>query len=365
MTNKLFVFILCCSQAGAAELNQTDSLGKSLFHDVRLSEPAGQSCASCHSSKTAFTDPSQIFPTSKGITGHYGSRNAPTLKYLGTIPPRTRIIEAGQETYQGGLFWDGRVDTLEQQTEHPLLNPIEMNNPDKMSVVKKVREGGYQTQFDAVFGKGALADDKRAFGFITAAITAYLRSAELNAFNSKYDNYLAGKAELSEKALKGLELFEDENKGNCAACHPSRSVIDQQTGFEVPPVFTDFTYDNLGVPFNPNNRFLDTPSPHNPYGKHFIDRGLGLQDSLKNVRHYGKFKVPTLRNVELTAPYMHNGAFTTLKEAVDFYNTRDVDDKWGRPEVASTVNTRELGDLKLTDDEVEAIVEFLKTLTDG
>ena len=142
----------------------------------------------------------------------------------------------------------------------------------------------------------------------------------------KYDHWLRGETELSEQELRGLKLFEAEDKGNCAACHPSRPAADGS-----PPLFTDFTYDNLGVPRNPENPFYSLPSDLNPDGFAFVDLGLGktVNDPAQN----GKFRVPTLRNVAVTAPYMHNGVFKTLFNVVAFYNTRDVAE-WPAPEVS-------------------------------
>ena len=188
------------------------------------------------------------------------------------------------------------------------------------------------------------------------AIAAFEESAEFNPFNSKYDLYLAGKAKLNAKEKKGVALFEDPKKGNCAACHPSRPT---ENGF--PPLFTDFSYDNLGVPKNPDNPFYTLDKSYNPLGEKYVDLGLG--GILKKPSENGKFKVPGLRNVALTAPYMHNGVFKTLKEVVQFYNTRDRGN-WPPPEVPETVNKKELGNLGLTDDELDAIVAFLNTLSD-
>jgi len=344
----------------SVELSEVELLGKQLFFDARLSKPEGQSCSSCHSPEFAFTDPDKTKPTSKGaISSLFGSRNSPTLMYLATVQPRINIVEAGMETFSGGFFLDGRADTLEEQVEGPLMNPVEMANTSKMDIVKKVRSLGYGPKFNKVFGKKSFYDDRRAFSFIAAALASYQRSRELNLFTSKYDLWLAGKVELSALEKQGLDIFEDEEKGNCAACHPNRPINGK------PPLFTDFTYDNLGVPLNKKNPFLNNPKEFNKYGSHFIDRGLGLQDSLRDIHHYGKFRVPTLRNIALTSPYMHNGVFDTLEEVVEFYSTRDTDDKWGKLEVSSTVNMRELGDLKLSDSDLKSLVAFLKALTDG
>ena len=172
------------------------------------------------------------------------------------------------------------------------------------------------------------------------AIEAYENTSEVNPFSSKYDYWLRGETELSEQELRGLKLFEAEDKGNCAACHPNRISEDGSL-----PLFTDFTYDNLGVPRNPENPFYSLPPELNPDGFAFVDLGLGktVNDPAQN----GKFRVPTLRNVEVTPPYMHNGVFKTLFNVVAFYNTRDVAE-WPEPEVAENVNMEELGDLGLT-----------------
>jgi len=162
---------------------------------------------------------------------------------------------------------------------------------------------------------------------------------------------------LTEKELRGLALFEDENKGKCALCHISQPGQDGS-----PPLFTDFTYDNLGVPKNPENPFYELPPKFNPDGEDFVDYGLG--GILGLPEEMGKFKVMTLRNIAITPPYMHNGVFNTLHEVVDFYNTRDLGG-WPPPEVPENVNQEELGDLGLTEAEVDTIVAFLETLTDG
>ena len=189
------------------------------------------------------------------------------------------------------------------------------------------------------------------------AIEAYEKTSEVSPFNSKYDHWLRGETELNEQELRGLKLFEAEDKGNCAACHPSKPAEDGS-----PPLFTDFTYDNLGVPRNPENPFYSLPPELNSDGFAFVDLGLGkiVTDPAQN----GKFRVPTLRNVAVTDPYMHNGVFKTLFSVMAFYNTRDVTE-WPAPEVAENVNMEELGKLGLTNQELEDLVVFLRTLTDN
>lgn len=330
------------------------SLGHKIFFDTNLSNPPGQACSSCHDPKTAFSDPILDLPVSRGVVeGKTGTINTPIVMYTAFIPAFHFNPEEG--LFIGGQFLDGREFSLEAQAKKPFLNPDEMNNPDKASVIEKIRNASYVDEFKLVFGQDALDDVDKAYDYVAAALASFERSAILNPFTSKYDFYLAGVVKLSEQEERGLQLFEAENKGNCAACHPSRPVDGK------PPLFTDFTYDNLGVPSN--QKILKIK------GAEFVDIGLGktVKDNpnAEAGADNGKFKVSSLRNIAKTAPYMHNGVFTSLKEVVDFYNTRDTDGKWAKPEIAATMNTEELGDLGLSDQEVDDIVVFLRTLSDG
>jgi cytochrome c peroxidase len=350
-----------------------EHLGRILFNDTRLSEPAGQSCASCHDAKFATTDPDKWTPTSQGVDPKlFGNRNTPTAMYM-AFSPAFHFDEA-EGLYLGGQFLDGRAATLEEQAKGPFLNLLEMANTSKQQVVDKVRRADYAHLFKRVYGPDIFSDTDSAYDKIADAIAAFERTRVFNKFTSKYDAWLAGKARLSDQEMRGLELFEREDKGNCAACHPSQPAEDG-----TPPLFTDFSYDNLGIPRNPHNLFYKMKRQFNPDGRNFVDRGLGEFVGL--ATEDGKFKVPTLRNIALTSPYMHNGYFKTLKGVVDFYNTRDtkpacaerfVDDKtaakegcWPVAEVEANVNGDELGDLKLSTQEVNDIVAFMKTLTDG
>lgn len=344
------------AQSAAARSADTHKakVGKQIFNDTGLSSPAGQSCASCHDKSRAFTDPSQS-PTSQGaVSGRFGNRNTPTATYSVYTP--AFHYDANVSAYVGGQFWDGRASSLEEQANGPLLNPLEMNNPDKASVVNKVKASNYAGQFKAAFGQTSLDNVDTAYDHIVEAIAAYERTGEFAPFSSKYDAYLAGKATLTPDEADGLALFENPSKGNCASCHPSQPAADG-----TPPLFTDFTYDNLGIPKNLQNPFYNQPQ-FNPDGSAFVDRGLGA--TLSDPSLDGAFKVPTLRNLSKTGPYTHAGYFTTLKSLVHFYNTRDTE-AWPAPEVASTMNTTELGDLGLTSAEEDKIVAFLGTLTDG
>jgi cytochrome c peroxidase len=333
-----------------------ERLGKLLFFEESLSTPPGQSCASCHEPSIAFADPVLELPVSRGArTGLYGNRNDMPAAYAAFVPPLHRDEEEG--IWVGGLFWDGRVNTLAEQAQGPPLNPLEMANPDTLTVAEKLRALSYAGLFTEVYGSDALRDPGTAYIFMADAIEAYEMTPELSPFNSKYDHWLRGEAELTAQEQRGMELFEDVNMGNCAACHPNESAEDGS-----PPLFTDYTYDNLGTPRNPENPFYILPADLNPDGFDFIDLGLGaaLDDPAEN----GKFRVPTLRNVAVTSPYLHNGIFKTLFSVIAFYNTRDVAE-WPAPEVAEHVNREELGDLGLTNQEIEDLAAFLGTLTDG
>jgi len=333
-----------------------ERLGKLLFFDTSLSTPPGQACSDCHAPAVAFADPEKELPVSKGaLPGRYGNRNDMPVAYSAFVPPLHRDLD--EDTWIGGYFWDGRVNTLAEQAQGPPLNPLEMANPDTQTIAEKLRALDYAELFTEVYGHDALADPDQAFAHMADAIEAYEKTPEVSPFSSKYDYWLEGLAELSEQERRGFELFEAEDKGNCVACHPSRPASDGSS-----PLFTDFSYDNLGVPRNPENPFYRLPAELNPDGFAFVDLGLGA--TVGDPAENGKFRVPTLRNVAVTDPYMHNGIFKTLFQVVSFYNTRDLAG-WPNPEVAANVNKEELGDLGLTSQELEDLAAFLHTLTDG
>ncbi len=258
-------------------------------------------------------------------------------------------------TYVGGFFLDGRVNTLQEQAQKPFLNPLEMNNTNIQMLISKVMNASYYALYKQVYGEAS--DTNTAFNNISNAIAAFEKSPDLNPFTSKFDYYLKGEASLTEQELQGFKLFNDPIKGKCANCHPSDP--DPESG---KVLFTDFTYDNIGVAKNPVNPFYTIPLSFNPSVSNAIDYGLG--GFLNDPSNYGKFKVPTLRNAAISAPYFHNGYFNTLEEVVHFYNKRDVE-PFPPAEIAATVNHDELGNLKLTSQEEQDIVAFIKTLTDG
>lgn len=338
------------------------SLGEQLFNDPELSADGTKSCQSCHtSSATAFSDaPNRLsagVTPSGASTPNLTTRNSPALAYA-TFIPALKLIDGD---WIGGLFHDGRADSLAQQIHDPLVGAREMGNGTLANVIARLRSSATQVDgktsaqaFVAYFGNGSLPDPatasatdiQAAFDRVGLAMAAFERLPSISPFTSKFDYYLANKASLSAQEQRGYALFLRSDKGNCAACHPvSRSNAAGQ------PLFTDFSYDNLGVPTQAG----DAVDP----GLYQTVLNRGTDDpALK-----GKFRVPTLRNLGKSAPYMHNGAFTTLEQVVNFYNGRD--SKSLATDYPGTVNKTELGNLGLTPDEVLDIVAFLKTLDDG
>lgn len=236
-----------------------------------------------------------------------------------------------------------------------------MGNKNAAQVRDKLQRSSYASLIKQIYGGSIFDNADAALNAAANAIVAYEQGPEFALFSSKYDYYLQGKVALTAQEQNGLQVFEAEDKGNCAACHPN-SVGDNGE----PPLFTDFSYDNLGAGKNNKLPFLMMDKTINPDGTHYRDMGLALNQNIDNAADQkGKFKVPTLRNIELSGPYLHNGLFETLEEIVGFYNTRDTDEKWPAAEVSENVNTEELGDLGLTDQEVSDLIVYLKTLTDG
>jgi cytochrome c peroxidase len=366
--------------ASATFLTAKEQLGKKLFFDSRLSQPAGQACAACHAPAVGFTGPTAKINAAGAVyegavPNHFGNRKPPSAAYGGASP---NLFFDG-DLFIGGMFWDGRAtgwtldDPLAEQAMGPFLNPLEQNNASKLVVVNKVKTSSYASLFKAVWGKNAFDNVDAAYERIARSISSYEQSKEVNPFSSRYDCYLKTGSGLTRQELKGLALF--EGKGKCAGCHLSQPANGQ------PPLFTDFTYDNLGIPKNPRNPFYKMSSVYNPDGASWIDPGLGgfLASTQGQTRDYsdsaadnmGKHKVPTLRNVDkrpypsFVKAYGHNGYFKSLYSIVHFYNTRDVPGAgWPAPEVAATMNTTELGNLGLSSSEEWAIVAFLRTLTD-
>ncbi|KXX65745.1 cytochrome-c peroxidase [Marichromatium gracile] len=392
------VLALGAASLGASEPlppSSLEALGRALFFDTGLSEPPGQSCASCHLPSAGWSGPDSAINAAGAVQpgavpGRFGNRRAPTLAYASFSPPLHLDEEGGG--FVGGNFWDGRAtgwllgDPLAEQAQAPLLDPLEHNLADAAEAVERVCAGPQGRALRDWFGESVCAEPVAGFNAIARALAAYQSSSEVNAFSSKYDHYLRDpeRYPLSAEEARGLALFARADKGNCAACHPHTPGADGS-----PPLFTDFTYDNLGVGRNPDNPWY-AMAGYNPEGHAWRDPGLG--GLLARVPRFadlagaqlGKHKVPTLRNVDrrpapgFVRAYMHNGAHKGLETVVHFYNTRDLkpvcedlaaprpgDNCWPRPEVARNVNDDELGDLGLDAEEEAAIVAFLRTLSDG
>jgi cytochrome c peroxidase len=341
-------------------------LGRELFFDTNLSSASNQACATCHDPANGFADPRVTVnaPVSEGsVGGSFGDRNAPTAAYASYAPAFGTVASADQtpeteSNYQGGQFLDGRALDLVEQAKGPFLNPVEMNNASEAEVVSKVQNASYAADFLAVFGADAFSDTTTAYHNIATAIAVFEASAELNPFSSKFDAYLAGQYTMTASEQRGFDLFTDPAGAKCANCHTVGSTSEAS-------LFSNYRYYNIGTPSNPQN-------PANIANSGFVDEGLGGSvaiDPAHRVAERGKFKVPTLRNVELTAPYMHNGVYATLEETVLHYDiqvanlfiTPEVDD----PNIAAEMNAGTFVGLNLTDQDRADLVNFMLTLTDG
>ncbi|WP_264521396.1 cytochrome-c peroxidase [Flavobacterium sp. N1994] len=351
----LFIlFTSCTDDKSNYEIvpSEKNQVGKAIFFDTNLSNPIGQACASCHAPEKGFSDPANNAISQGILTNNFGNRNAPSLSY--TIFSPSRYYNAIDETFVGGLFLDGRSTSLQEQFIHPLLNPLEMNNTSVHDVAEKIKQAIYFPKLTSIYG--TLQSDIEILNAVADAVASYEKSREVNSFTSKFDYYSRQMISFTEDEKKGLALF--AGKAQCANCHILDE--DENTG---KVLFTDFTYDNIGVPKNQTNPFYTQPTSINPAGNNYIDLGIGAL--VGQAQHNGKFKVPTLRNIAITGPYFHNGSFSTLKQVIHFYNTRDLNTgEFGPAEVPQNVNTEELGNLQLTAEEEYQLEKFLETLTD-
>lgn len=350
-------------------------LGELIFEDESLSASGRMSCQTCHLPEHAHSGP----PTEAVAPGGAdlelsGLRNSPSIRYA-SLTPAFHFEADG--TPVGGFFRDGRAFSLADQARRPFLDALEMANPSVAAVADKLQRAAYVSEFTRLFGADVFDDPVRALDSAALALARYQsEDPDFRPFDSKYDAFLAGRATLTGQEISGLALFNNPLKGNCAACHPSTRGADGS-----PPMFTDFTYDNLGVPRNDA-----IPANADPA---YVDLGLcGPQRADLAARRElcGAFKVPSLRNVARTAPYFHNGRFQTLEEAIAFYVRRDTSpEEWypTGPEgvlkfddlplaLHRNVNTTEApynrqlgGQPALTPAEIDDVVAFLRTLDDG
>jgi len=364
----LVVIALLCPSALAAtpELETKADLGERLFFDVNLSKNRSQSCATCHSPAQAFTDPRR-----NGLGGavslgdddeSLGDRNAPTASYARFSP---RFHQNKQGDYVGGQFLDGREADLAGQAGGPPLNPIEMGMPDKASVVQRLQENpNYTAAFKALFGEDIFEDTDKAYAAMTASIAAFEKTELFAPFDSRYDRYLRGEVELSDEELLGESLFFSPQFTNCNRCHQVKMFpgLPEET-------FSNYEYHNLGVPLNTDVRQA------NGKGLDFVDQGLLANKAVTDENQRGKFKVSTLRNVAVTGPYMHNGVFQDLRTVLLFYDKFNNSERkinpetgqpWRVPEVPESIalETEEFAAPALKDHEIDALLAFLKTLTD-
>ncbi len=320
------LFIASCGGGGGDgggddgdESSSLQTVGKKLFFDEDLSSDGNQSCASCHDPDFGFADPDVTVgaPVSEvSVAGEFGNRNAPTAAYASFTPDFVKVlnttVDGTDSNFQGGQFLDGRATDLVEQAKGPFLNPVEMNNTDKAEVVTKVQNASYASEFTDVFGAGAFSDVDQAYDNIAAAIAAFEATSELSPFTSKFDAVMAGNATFTASEQNGFDLFTGATTpdAKCGNCHTVNSPDAAAS------LFTDFNYYNVGTPINQLN-------PAYVADNSFRDGGLGDRTDLtpaEQVAEQGKFRTPTLRNVELTAPYMHNGAHETLEEVITHYD---------------------------------------------
>lgn len=333
-----------------------EDLGKAFFSDANLSFDRTLSCASCHDLAYATIDIRENNTHSAVSVGDdnivLGDRNSQMIEYMAFSP---EFIQ-DENGSLGGTFWDGRSANLKEQAKGPFLNEVEMQMPSISSVVERIKENNlYISQLERLYGEDIFKDDDAVFDALADAISLFESADSFASFDSKMDKVRARSESFTEEEQLGQDLFRENG---CVSCHDDR-------GFN--PLFTTFRYENIGVPKNTLVREL------NGLGEDFIDHGLLDNPLIDDPRENGKFKIPSLRNVAITAPYMHNGKFKDLKTVVHFYNTRDVEGainpetslEWEESEVArGRVRSPRVGDLELSDSEEDAIVAFLKTLTD-
>ncbi|WP_299350391.1 cytochrome c peroxidase [uncultured Shimia sp.] len=345
-----------------------ETLGEALFFDTDLSANGTLACASCHDPERAFTDPRETEVGRAVSLGDddisLGDRNAPTLTYA-ALTPDFRRTESGN--YEGGFFHDGRAASLEEQAAGPPLNPIEMAMPDRASIVDRLQRNlDYVAAFTTLFDPDIWRDPDAAFDAMTQAIAAFERTDVFAPFDSKYDRFLKGEIRLSAQEERGRMLFFDPDRTNCSLCHQAQLRADDRR-----ETFTNYGYHNIGTPVNVAVREA-TGQPDN-----YVDRGLLEHPDVDHPAQAGRFKVPTLRNVAVTGPYMHNGVFEDLETVVRFYlkytsfeKHRQINPatgiRWRIPEVPKTLAVSELikGE-DLSDTDVDSLVAFMRTLTDA
>ena len=349
------------------------TVSQSLFRETALSASGRLSCATCHTDETAHSTASLIsFPTGGPNMDQQVPRASPSILYL-QANRAFNINDNGNPS--GGFNWDGRFNSRAQQATGPLLAANEMANVDVAAVARKVRGLPYFNDFVSAFGISAQAGDQLVFDTLLQALENYQQQdPDYLLFNSKYDRFLDGTTTLTAQETRGLNIFNDPNKGNCDSCHTSRIGQARER-----PLFTNFRYAALGLP---RNSAITANADSN-----FFDMGLcgpTRTDLTARTDLCGHFKIPTLRNIAITAPYFHNSSIATLTNAVEFYATRDTNPSRWYPIVLGVVEkfndlpvqfrnnvrrTRPFGQNAgdppaLTAQDVADLVAFLQTLSD-
>lgn len=373
--------------AAPRPMSDAARLGRSIFMDPSLSASGRLSCAGCHSPDHAYAPANGMAVQLGGPKlDRQGSRAVPSLRYVLNRTPRwskefianvAERIREGQEPPSGGFGWDGRFDTLHEQAGFPLLAANEMANASPGDVVARLRRAAYAGEFRGVFGAGVFDDPARAYAQALFAVERFeLEDPSFRPYTSKYDDYLDGKAQLSEAEQRGLALFDDPQRGNCASCHVDRKGVDGSH-----PLFTDYQFEALGVPRNPEIRANAA--------RGYFDEGLCgpvRADQAAQRQYCGMFKTPTLRNVASRGAFFHNGRFHDLREALRFYVQRDTSPRlWyppgpdgkavkfddlppalrGNADVIDLPLTRGEGETPVWNEaEIDDVLAFLKTLSD-
>jgi cytochrome c peroxidase len=360
-------------------------LGRQAFFDPSLSASGRQSCSSCHSPEHAYGPPNALAVQLGGPDmQHAGTRAAPSLRYLRRTPIWSHAIPVSDKERMsepdlkpsGGFTWDGRYDKLADQAAFPLLNPNEMANADAAAVAARIAQAPYAARFRELFGNDALAHPDQALAALGKALERFqLDDPSFQPYSSRFDQYLNGKAQLTAQEQRGFALFIDPEKGNCASCH-----VSNMGGAGAHPVFTDYNFQVVGVPRNP-----EIPANADPA---YYDLGLcgPVRTDKRAERAYcGMFKTPTLRNVAARGAFFHNGRFHDLTEALRFYVERNTaPGKWYPhpggpqryddlpPDLQDNVDTRIApfntpanGQPVWSEADIADVAAFLKTLTDA
>lgn len=370
------------------QLSRVAILGKDIFFDPTLSASGKMACSTCHDPKSAYGPPNGSAVQYGGLAlKNPGYRAVPSLRYvLNYVPvwthvqatnPIERLTEA-DESPTGGYTWDGRYNSLRRQAMLPFFSPVEMDNGSAEELAKKLSAATYASDFRAVFGQDIFDHPAKAVEKTTLALEQFeLQDESFHPYTSKFDEWLDGKASLTPHELRGKQLFDDPDRGNCASCH-----LDEVGANGAHPIFTDFQFEALGVPRNieiPWNR--DT---------HYYDMGLcgplRKDEASKDTTNCGRFRTPSLRNTAVRQVFFHNGRFHSLREALCFYVERDTNpDKWypvgpdgevvkfndlptryrKNVDAIDAPLNRKLGQMPAwNEQDIDDVVAFLKTLVD-